>query len=151
MNKYESVIIINPNLESEAIKALIEKFSNLINNNGNIFLLAQSFILSIINTNSFRDYRFWIFVLLAFQIVLHMKLSKADIKASIGGFILVSIVCIIANAILYLVLPNALIYNALNTYLLMFFSIFLLSLAFLLVLNILALIVFLFKKLIIKA
>ena len=36
MNKYESVIIINPNSESEAIKALIEKISNLINNNGKI-------------------------------------------------------------------------------------------------------------------
>ena len=36
MNKYESVIIINPSLESEAIKALIEKISNLINNNGKI-------------------------------------------------------------------------------------------------------------------
>ena len=36
MNKYESVIIINPNLESEAIKALIEKISNLINNNGKV-------------------------------------------------------------------------------------------------------------------
>ena len=36
MNKYESVIIINPNLESEAIKALVEKFSNLINNNGKV-------------------------------------------------------------------------------------------------------------------
>ena len=34
MNKYESVIIINPNLEAEAIKGLIEKISNLINNNG---------------------------------------------------------------------------------------------------------------------
>ena len=36
MNKYESVIIINPNLEAESIKALIEKFSNLINNSGKI-------------------------------------------------------------------------------------------------------------------
>lgn len=36
MNKYESVIIINPNLEGEAIKALIEKFSNLINKNGTV-------------------------------------------------------------------------------------------------------------------
>ena len=36
MNKYESVIIINPNLEAESIKALIEKFSNLINNNGKV-------------------------------------------------------------------------------------------------------------------
>ena len=36
MNKYESVIIINPNLEAEAIKGLIEKISNLINNNGTV-------------------------------------------------------------------------------------------------------------------
>ena len=36
MNKYESVIIINPNLEEEAIKALIEKFSKLINDNGKV-------------------------------------------------------------------------------------------------------------------
>ena len=36
MNKYESVIIINPNLEEEAFKALIEKISNLINTDGKV-------------------------------------------------------------------------------------------------------------------
>ena len=36
MNKDESVIIINPNLEEEAIKALIEKISNLINTDGKV-------------------------------------------------------------------------------------------------------------------
>ena len=36
MNKYESVIIINPNLEEEAIKALIEIISNLINTDGKV-------------------------------------------------------------------------------------------------------------------
>ena len=36
MNKYESVVIINPNLEAESIKALIEKFSELINSNGTV-------------------------------------------------------------------------------------------------------------------
>ena len=36
MNKYESVVIINPNLEGEAIKALIEKISNLINTDGKV-------------------------------------------------------------------------------------------------------------------
>jgi len=36
MNKYESVIIINPNLESEGIKSLNEKISNLINSNGKV-------------------------------------------------------------------------------------------------------------------
>ena len=36
MNKYESVVIINPNLEAESVKALIEKVSNLINSNGTV-------------------------------------------------------------------------------------------------------------------
>ena len=36
MNKYESVIIINPNVEDEGIKALITKFSDLINKDGEV-------------------------------------------------------------------------------------------------------------------
>ena len=36
MNKYESVVIINPNLEAEAIKTLISKISDLINSNGTV-------------------------------------------------------------------------------------------------------------------
>ena len=36
MNKYESVIIINPSIEEQAIKDLIKKFSDLINNNGKV-------------------------------------------------------------------------------------------------------------------
>ena len=36
MNKYESVIIINPNLENESIKGLIDKFSSLINTDGKV-------------------------------------------------------------------------------------------------------------------
>lgn len=36
MNKYESVIIINSSLEDAKIKAVIEKFSTLINENGKV-------------------------------------------------------------------------------------------------------------------
>ena len=36
MNKYESVIIINPNCTDEALKALESKFTGLINQNGNV-------------------------------------------------------------------------------------------------------------------
>lgn len=36
MNKYETVFIINPNVEESGVKALIEKFSNLINNDGKV-------------------------------------------------------------------------------------------------------------------
>ena len=42
MNKYESVIIINPNLEAEAIKALIEKISNLINTDGKVSSVEEA-------------------------------------------------------------------------------------------------------------
>ena len=34
MNKYESVVIINPNVDEEGIKALISKFEKLINSDG---------------------------------------------------------------------------------------------------------------------
>ena len=36
MNKYETVFIINPNVEDAGVKTLIEKFSNLINNEGKV-------------------------------------------------------------------------------------------------------------------
>ncbi len=36
MNKYESVIIINPNLDEEAVKAIQDKFTGLINKNGKV-------------------------------------------------------------------------------------------------------------------
>ena len=36
MNKYESVIIINPNCTEEAVKALEDKVTGLINENGKV-------------------------------------------------------------------------------------------------------------------
>ena len=41
MNKYESVVIINPNLEAESIKALINKFSDLINTDGKVVSVEE--------------------------------------------------------------------------------------------------------------
>ena len=36
MNKYESVIIINPNVDGEGVKSLTQKFTDLINNDGKL-------------------------------------------------------------------------------------------------------------------
>ena len=36
MNRYETVFIINPNVEEAGIKELIQKFSDLINNAGKV-------------------------------------------------------------------------------------------------------------------
>ncbi len=36
MNKYESIIIVNPNIEDEGLKTLEEKFTGLINENGKV-------------------------------------------------------------------------------------------------------------------
>lgn len=36
MNRYETVFIINPNVDDAGVKALVEKFSNLINNDGKV-------------------------------------------------------------------------------------------------------------------
>ena len=36
MNKYESIVIINPNVDEAGLKALEDKFSGLINENGKV-------------------------------------------------------------------------------------------------------------------
>ena len=36
MNQYESVIIINPSLDGDGLKAVITKFTDLINKNGKV-------------------------------------------------------------------------------------------------------------------
>ena len=36
MNKYSSVIIVNPNVDEEGIKALEKKFTDIINNDGKL-------------------------------------------------------------------------------------------------------------------
>jgi len=36
MNKYESVVIINPSVEEQGVKALIAKITDLINSNGKL-------------------------------------------------------------------------------------------------------------------
>lgn len=36
MNKYESVVIINPNVDEEGIKSLVQKFETLINTDGKV-------------------------------------------------------------------------------------------------------------------
>lgn len=41
MNKYESVIIINPSLEEEGIKGLIQRFTDLINTDGKVETVEQ--------------------------------------------------------------------------------------------------------------
>ncbi len=36
MNKYESVVIINPNVDEEGTKSLVQKFETLINTDGKV-------------------------------------------------------------------------------------------------------------------
>ncbi len=36
MNKYESVVIVNPNVEENTLKELIERFQKLINTDGKV-------------------------------------------------------------------------------------------------------------------
>ena len=41
MNKYESIIIVNPNVDEAGLKALEEKFTGLINENGKVESVEQ--------------------------------------------------------------------------------------------------------------
>ena len=41
MNKYETVFIVNPEVNEEGIKALIQKFSDIINNDGKVLEVEE--------------------------------------------------------------------------------------------------------------
>lgn len=41
MNKYETIFIVNPNVQEEGIKALIQKFSEIINNDGKVLEVEE--------------------------------------------------------------------------------------------------------------
>lgn len=41
MNKYESVVIINPSIDEEAVKAVSQKFVDLINTDGKVEKVEQ--------------------------------------------------------------------------------------------------------------
>ena len=41
MNKYESVIIIKPSVDEEGVKSLVQKYTDLINNDGKIELVNE--------------------------------------------------------------------------------------------------------------
>ena len=41
MNKYETIFIVNPNVAEEGIKALIQKFSDIINNDGKVLEVEE--------------------------------------------------------------------------------------------------------------
>ena len=41
MNKYETIFIVNPNVAEEGLKALIQKFSDIINNDGKVLEVEE--------------------------------------------------------------------------------------------------------------
>lgn len=41
MNKYETIFIVNPEVNEEGIKALIQKFSDIINNDGKVLEVEE--------------------------------------------------------------------------------------------------------------
>ncbi len=41
MNKYESVVIINPSVEEEKLKSLVQRFTDIINSDGKVEKVAE--------------------------------------------------------------------------------------------------------------
>ena len=55
MNKYESVIIINPNVDEAGLKALEEKFTGLINENGKVETIECTSKYEYIEKETYKD------------------------------------------------------------------------------------------------
>ena len=56
MNRYETVFIINPNVEEAGIKELIQKFSDLINNAGKVENVEDIEVNNWELDNTYNDY-----------------------------------------------------------------------------------------------
>jgi len=66
-----------------------------------IFNVMRGTAVAFYSSSELGDWRWWVFIIPACSIALHMSLSMADIKSSWVGFIFIVVTLLIANTILY--------------------------------------------------
>ena len=75
----------------------IQKFIDLLLNS------SWGIITSLFSVDNITSFKFWIFIILAISICMHMELSPADFKGAIDGIIFIFILSLIVSLILVLV------------------------------------------------
>ena len=75
---------------------------------GDFFALFVAVLREILWFGNFTDWRFWIFLVLALAVAIHMEVSTADIKGGARGFAYIAVLCLAVDLLLGLVFPSAL-------------------------------------------
>ncbi len=71
----------------------------------NYFAMFGAVFKNIFTLANLSNVWWWIFILLAISISSHMELSPADIKGSLGGFCLLTVIFVLMDVVLYIINP----------------------------------------------
>ena len=75
---------------------------------GDFFALFAAVIREVLWFGNFTDWRFWIFLVLALAVAIHMEVSTADIKGGARGFAYIAVLTLAVDLLLGLLFPSGL-------------------------------------------
>ncbi len=94
----ETLAIRTAFAEGSFVEAVASLFRGIVSMFGELFALDH-----------FRDWRWWLCMVLALSIALHMEVSRSDIVSGLRGLCFISIMLLVADIILGLLFPSALV------------------------------------------
>ncbi len=84
------------------LNASLDSFSALRNSAGTSQTLDSFRRLWAVFADSFKDWKFYVFVLLSMVLALHMTLSKADLRGSSSGVVFLLFIMVVVNLAIYI-------------------------------------------------
>lgn len=103
------VRLLTPKLYS----VMMSEFSALTAANGNEILTTalksvSSVFSSFFKLSNFTDWRWWLCLVLAFAVSIHMEISRSDIKGGLKGLLVIAVLLVLTDVVLALLFPQAL-------------------------------------------
>ena len=103
------VWLLTPWMYSDMVKA----FGDVVSANGADFFveLVKSIVsvfLSFFRLGNFTSWRWWLCIILAFAISIHMEISRSDIKGGLKGLGVIVLILLVVDLVLAILFPNAL-------------------------------------------
>lgn len=92
---------------------MMSEFSAMTAANGNEILTTalksvSSVFSSFFKLSNFTDWRWWLCMVLAFAVSIHMEISRSDIKGGLKGLLVIAVLLVVTDVVLALLFPQAL-------------------------------------------